>query len=72
MSYAGLVFELECRVCGGKFTLPSIYSKIPYHPPEGEEPSPYPYIPYASCFGSGHAGINLVIKHKSIDLPQDI
>ena len=67
MSYAGLVFELECRVCGRKFTVPAIYSMIPYHPPKGEDPSPYPYISYASCFGSGHAGINLGIKNQGTD-----
>ena len=67
MSYGGSVFEIECRICGRKFTVPAIYSMIPNHPPKGESPSAYPYIPYASCFGSGHVGTNLSIKTQDVD-----
>jgi hypothetical protein len=66
MSYGGLVFEIECQVCGHKFTVPAIYSMTPRHPPKGEDPSPYPYIAYSLCFGSGKVGINLSPKTQGV------
>jgi hypothetical protein len=67
VSYEGLVFEIECRICGRKFTVPTIYAMTPKHPPKGDNPSPYPYIAYVPCFGSGHVGIHLGSKTQGVD-----
>lgn len=57
--------KVECVMCGRRFLVDSVSSKIPKHPPKGEEVEPYtPYIP---CAGSGSIGMPIDTKIKGLD-----
>lgn len=51
----GVRYKVECVMCGRQFTVPNLSSRVPKHPPKGENPEPY--VPYIPCVGSGQIGI---------------
>ncbi len=52
---SGPRYKVECIVCGRRFTVPTVSSAVPKHPPKGEPTQPY--VPYVPCPGSGQIGI---------------
>jgi len=48
-------YKVECLVCGRKFTVPSMKSRVPKHPRLGEER--ITGLPYVPCPGSGSVGL---------------
>ena len=58
-------YRMECPLCGRKFLVNTVTSKMSKHPPKGEVAEPY--VPYVPCPGSGMTGLVIDTKIKGFD-----
>ena len=64
MAYGSIKYRVECLVCGKQFTVSTVQSKIPKHPPKGV--LKVPNMPYIPCAGSGQTGAFIESKIEGL------